>query len=288
MSAQYNALAPKKRIDITSLYTSFARRCPKNYYFDGEAHGFWEAVFVLEGNIGVTADDDVYSLRAGQMILHKPMEFHRLWAGADTEPLVCVFSFSADVMPSLDGRVFAISAEDAVRVRKLLDSFSLHYVLKSTDDDAVQLQICDVREGCDDIAYADVCYLEFMLLKIISRGADTAVSDSSPAARKYAEIVGVMEKNIDKRLGVEEIAAMCNMSVSNVKKIFSRYSGKGAANYFNEMKIRHSLEMLDRGISVSDISSSLGFEDQNYFSTVFRRIMGKSPIKYKKEILRGE
>ena len=280
-------LPVKKRIEISSLYTAFEQRMDKNFYFAGESHVFWEMVCVLEGNVGVTADDDVYSLCAGQMILHKPMEFHRLWASGGTEPVVCIFSFSATNMPTLNGRVYKMTANDQVRVKKLHDNIHEHYEMDCAAS-GISMFFLGVKENCEEKAYSDVCYLEYLILKMTSRGAGGAVSDGSVGARKYAEIVGVMEKNIEKRLSVEEIAAECAMSVSNVKKIFYRYSGKGVSTYFNELKIRRAIELLDGGATVNEIAMSLGFEDRNYFSTVFRRIMGQSPIKYRKDNLRGE
>lgn len=50
------------------------------YYFDGESHDFWEFVCVLDGSLGVTAGEDVCILEKGQSVLHRPMEFHRLWS----------------------------------------------------------------------------------------------------------------------------------------------------------------------------------------------------------------
>ncbi|MBQ5633756.1 MAG: AraC family transcriptional regulator [Clostridia bacterium] len=54
------------------------------------------------------------------------------------------------------------------------------------------------------------------------------------------------------------------------------------------MKIRRAIIMMNAEKSVKEIASELGFYDQNYFSTVFKRITGKSPIKYKKDVMRGE
>ena len=290
MAYTYKELSVDKKINISALYTAFLRRCEKDYYFDGEAHNFWEIVFVLDGSVGATADDDIYSLHAGQMIIHKPMEFHRLWSEGDTEPLICVFSFHAQNMPQLDGRVYTMSANDHARIKDLCESFHRHYDMDvgRINDNNIKMYFSGICEDSKNNAYCDVCYLQYILMKIIARGADLGVGDDSPAARKYAEIIGVMENNIHKRLCIDDIATMCKMSVSNVKKVFYRYSGKGVAGYFKELKIRHSLEMLQSGMSINEISVALGFDDQNYFSTVFKRIMGQSPMKYKKENPRGE
>ena len=47
------------------------------------------------------------------------------------------------------------------------------------------------------------------------------------------------------------------------------------------MKMRKAAELLRAGARVGEAAAALGFSDQNYFSTVFHRIMGVPPGKYK-------
>jgi len=48
------------------------------------------------------------------------------------------------------------------------------------------------------------------------------------------------------------------------------------------MKITSARLMLQRGQTVSTVSESLGFSNQFYFSSVFKKITGITPSKYKK------
>ena len=272
---KYGSCTPEQRISLRSLYTAFETQREKEYYFEGEAHNFWEMVCVLGGSIGATADNDVYSLCAGQVIFHKPMEFHRLWSDEGTSPFTCIFSFSGK-MPELNGRVFSLSVKNQERVRHALAMIEEFYEIDDID-------VLSVKEGKENEAYAALCYLEYLILSIVSQKAETGAEVSTPSARKYAEIVGIMDNNINNRLSLEDIAFLCNMSVSNLKKVFFRYSGQGVSRYFSELKMRRAVMMLNDGKSVKETSYALGFDDQNYFSTVFKRIMGKSPVQYKKE-----
>ena len=74
-----------------------------------------------------------------------------------------------------------------------------------------------------------------------------------------------------------ELAFLCNMSAINLQKIFSRYAGVGVMEYFNRVKMRKATELLEEGLSVKETALRLGFHDQNYFSTVFKRIIGVAP-----------
>ena len=101
MKKYFQGCAVNKYVNITSVFTIYEKIFEDTYYFDGESHDFWEFVCVLDGSLGVTAGEDVCILERGQSVLHRPMEFHRLWSEKKTEPHICVISFAADVMLSL-------------------------------------------------------------------------------------------------------------------------------------------------------------------------------------------
>ena len=64
-------------INITEMYSFFERQFGKDYSFPGESHNFWECMYVEDGSVCVSGDERVYSLKSGEIIFHKPMEFHK-------------------------------------------------------------------------------------------------------------------------------------------------------------------------------------------------------------------
>jgi AraC-like DNA-binding protein len=71
------------------------------------------------------------------------------------------------------------------------------------------------------------------------------------------------------------------MSEIGLQKTFSRYAGVGVMEYFNNIKIRKSIELLKQGLSVKETALAMGYSDPNYFSTVFKRFTGHSPSWFK-------
>lgn len=55
----------------------------------------------------------------------------------------------------------------------------------------------------------------------------------------------------------------------------------GVIHYFNHLKIMAATEMLKNGLTVKETATALGFANQNYFSTVFKRITWSAPTHYK-------
>lgn len=261
---------------IKTIYTAFSQKLDKDYYTDGESHNFWEIVLVVEGKIGITAGSDAFVLQKGQVVLHEPMEFHRLWSEGNSCPEIVIFTFSAENMPKLKSKFFEFHdySEPSEVVKDLREHFiasqyRLHGIL---NEETFHHQLAVKR-------------LELMLLNIFMQAHPHKLPPKTQSAKSYTQIVIFLENNIDKNLSVPEIAAMCNIGTANLKKIFSIYAGIGVMNYFNKLKISASITMMKSGMTVQETSDALGFANQNYFSTVFKRITGKSPTLYKKTSL---
>lgn len=220
----------------------------------------------------MTAGGDLFVLKKGQAIIHEPMEFHRLWSEGSTCPEIVIFSFAADNVPSYSSKIFEI--DDILRPGKILDEIRRNfgageYGLKDISVDEAGYQVA-------------VKKLEIFLIETISQKLTGEVTVKSRMAENYTTIVNVLENNIDKNLSIPEIAKMCRMSEINLKKTFSRYSGMGVMKYFNRLKVTTAINMIKSGMSVAEVASGLGFANQNYFSTVFRRVTGYPPSFYRK------
>ena len=54
--------------------------------------------------------------------------------------------------------------------------------------------------------------------------------------------------------------------------------------YLNEVRIKRSRELLkDTDMEILDIALFVGYEDQSYFTKVFKKITGNTPRKFRKE-----
>ncbi len=249
--------------DILSFHFSLDRIFGESYDYAGEMHPFYEIVYVLSGSVGVTAGEKVYVLNTGQCLMHTPNEFHRIRSERGSEPHVLNLSFYAGEMPPMSGRIFEPS--DILREEFLEISLEVRDGLHNSDMDLLATQ--RVR-------------LERWLLRAFRNGHEAGVKETSGTIR-YAEIVRLMQEHIAENLQAGDIARLSRMSLSKLKKIFTSYAGMGVSRYFTEMKMRRAAELLRGGARVGEAAAALGYSDQNYFSTVFHRIMGVPPGKYK-------
>ena len=88
--------------------------------------------------------------------------------------------------------------------------------------------------------------------------------------------------NFDKKLSLDEIAKNAFLSKAYLSSIFKEEIGESLTNYINRVRIEKSkVLLLDKEISLIDIANLCGFEDQSYFTRVFKKMVGVSPKKYR-------
>lgn len=95
--------------------------------------------------------------------------------------------------------------------------------------------------------------------------------------------IAYMKKNIREKLSITDLAMQRGLSVSHYSRLFHQKTGSSPVNYFNLLKIQISCQHLyftDR--SIKEIAAAIGFDDQYYFSRLFSKLIGMSPLKYRR------
>lgn len=83
---------------------------------------------------------------------------------------------------------------------------------------------------------------------------------------------------------LEALARFCGISRSYLCKGFRRYFQSAPLDYAITLKLQHAAEMLsNREMNISEVALRCGFEDVFYFSRLFKRHLGISPLRYRKQ-----
>ncbi len=137
-----------------------------------------------------------------------------------------------------------------------------------------------ILDGKTAQASAVVKRLESALIRIMDADGVSKQSYKGGSAQNYIKIVTEMENNLSAARTSEQLAELCNMSVSSLEKTVRKYANAGAMELFNIMKIKRACELLQAGNSVKDVAYSLGYANPYYFSTSFKKHTGVSPSKW--------
>ncbi len=276
MEKRYNKCKISKQIQLDAIVTFHDTIYKSDFYYEGELHNFWEIVCIIGGKAEIVAGNNIFLLQGGQAVVHPPMEFHNLRpeGGAPAEALIV--TFYADCMPDLPKRIFQIAPETAEQLQVLCRRAKTIFTFEYSPG-----QLTSVIGGKEPEASMFLTELELSIHRLINDGADISLPSRTQSAKRFQTILSVMEQNLDKKLSIRELASLCNMGEASLRSIFHKYTGKGVISYFNLMKIKRAISYLQEGKSVKETALLLGFFDQNYFSTVFKRITGVPPGKFK-------
>lgn len=94
----------------------------------------------------------------------------------------------------------------------------------------------------------------------------------------------VVNANINNHLTVEELAFLCNQSVSTFKRHFAEAFHTSPKKHFTEHRMRKAKQLLQLHHRPSDIYSQLGYENLSSFSAEFKKYTGSSPKQFQTEL----
>ena len=108
------------------------------------------------------------------------------------------------------------------------------------------------------------------------------ISDIQTIPDKLRKAIGYISKNFSKNITLDELAAYCAISKSQLIRYFKQAFGKTPLNYITDYKIAKAKELIFNypHLTMKEISYELGFDNQHYFSRVFRNQTGETPTHY--------
>lgn len=272
------------RLSITCLYSAFETIKDKDYFFSGECHDFWEMVYVMSENVGVSSNDRIYKLSRGDVIFHKPMEFHRLWSVDGKKAHLFIMSFDLEGECASEFEKLVVSLPEKSR-RIFADLISDFYARASRFDGENETSFDMLVSKWDSSGMEEQTIkhrIELLLCEILADKyrVGTTSPFTSRSAEIYRKTVQLLEQNVYGHITTEQIAESLSYSPAYIKRIFAGYSDIGIHAYYTRLKINKAIELMKDGKTVGEASELLGFGNANYFGIVFKREMGMSPKKY--------
>lgn len=109
--------------------------------------------------------------------------------------------------------------------------------------------------------------------------------DNQPHHTPVQAMIAYIDRHETDVIRLEQIAAACKKSPSQAERLFRAEMGMPPYRYVLERKIELARQLLsETGMSVRDVAAYLSFEDEFYFSGLFRRKTGFSPTQYRKAL----
>ncbi len=99
--------------------------------------------------------------------------------------------------------------------------------------------------------------------------------------RPLVSMLNYIRSNYQKELSLEDIALSAGISKQYAMALFRKYTGCTVNEYILTLRMQHAARLLSYGdMRISEISEYLGYSSPAYFSRVFKKYYGVSPLGY--------
>lgn len=275
-----------ERIALNDRQISFNRMSigSANYF---HWHQCLEMLFISQGYGIVIVDNQQYTLRPGRLFVFPPFKLHKVFVEQSEKNhyirttvhldhqlldgfLSCFpqrrAHFSRLWGAESDAHIFDL-ADNAQHIETILESFQ-------------RLQLAATPQW-EDIAMMILQLMEFMPEQQVKRKTVSRTTAS--------KVMQWIEENYVMKFSLAELSAAIGLSQSYISRVFSQETGGSVVDYLATRRIKRACELLrSTDMRIEEVGSQCGFTDTPYFITCFRKLIGRTPLQYRKAAFRLE
>lgn len=102
---------------------------------------------------------------------------------------------------------------------------------------------------------------------------------------KLQRVIDYIDTHLDRDLGLNELAAVAQMSAHYFSQLFKQSTGITPHQYVIRCRIERAKELLmQKKLTISDVAKIVGFVDQSHFHRHFKRLVGITPKTFLQQI----
>lgn len=278
MSNVYFNIFPNENFIDLGMYQYGYEQCEPGHSFGPVTRNHYLFHYIISGTGTLLADDikgktQTYSIKSGQGFLIFPGQITTYYADQNLPWEYVWIEF------------------DGLRVKEALDLTEL-----SVDTPVYHSHSKDLREQLMNEMLYIVHHAKespfhlighlYLFLDYLTRSAkSTKLVQSSKMSDYYIkEAINYIEQNFQNNITIEDIAAVCGINRSYFGKIFRNSIGRSPQEFLMNYRMVKATELLKlTSLSIAEIGSAVGYENQLHFSRAFKTIYGISPREWRKQ-----
>lgn len=123
-------------------------------------------------------------------------------------------------------------------------------------------------------------YLAWLILSELALMEKVPIAVPWPRDRRLQALCGEIMERPGAARTLEELALEAGASARTLIRLFPRETGLHYRQWVQQVHLAHAFEMLARGESVGAIARRLNYASPSAFTSMFRRILGRTPQHY--------
>ena len=257
-------------------YLYFSHDKKTNKMSGVHAHRRHELYYLARGSTKYIIGDEIYQLEEGSVVFIPKGIYHMTDSGNcdNIERYLMAFDdelFDADTVALLN----SLTEERLINIPVgRIEGLEKHLS---------ELERIMTLEG--ELRDATVKAYALVVLSFICRYKRAFVHRVSETDKIVHEVSEYISANYGEDLSLETLSHRFAISNSHLSRKFKDVSGMGLNEYVTHVRILNAERLLRSGTrSITAVAEECGFNDSNYFSTVFKKVKGITPLKFSKEI----
>lgn len=272
---------PSKEELESSVYITWAghRKYAHSYHVGPKTNEHYNIILVIGGKGILKIEDEVFEIKTGDLFMLFPGVKHYYCADPEDPWEIMWTSFNgkacADIMKSMN-----ITPEYPV-----IHGVSLDIVTQVLTNIIIELEN---NVSAYALKATGLLYILFSeLLPFTKKISERKILNVEQYSIKKA--VTFIDVNYYNTMNVDTLCQYVNLSRSHFSRLFKKEVKLSVPEYINKVRIyKAKLLLKETDLSINEVAKSVGFNDQFYFSKVFKDLEGQSPSIYKKLYLKNK
>ncbi|WP_125114861.1 helix-turn-helix domain-containing protein [Agathobaculum sp. Marseille-P7918] len=218
-----------------------------------------------------------YPIQAGDILFYNQGELHEVRSMSDAEIGTYCFGLSGLQLPGLPANHIIPRGTSPVRASGTRFAF-----LAQLCEQAYQLLDRDIYAK----ASAQCLAASFLLLACQIETEQTQQICSEQEGEIVGRIRDFLDQHFTEPLTLKSIAAEFQCSEPYISHVFKRITGFSPIQYVIRRRIGMAQTyLISSDYTAAQIATLVGYDNTNYFNTIFTKVVGLPPIRYKKQYL---
>lgn len=249
------------------------------------AHNYYEFYFFLEGDVSMKIEQQIYSLRTGDIVMIPPGLLHQAMINNDKSPYKrFVFWISKDFLDHLSLQ----SASYTYFLDYIHSNKSHLFHIKPLSFNTLQSKIIRLLEETRSNHFGKDIQLNLFVSDFILH-INRLLYESSSAPKSaeedslYSSLVEYIEEHLDESLSLDCLADNFFVSKYHIAHIFKENLGISIHQYITKKRLELCQADICSDKSITKIYRTHGFGDYSSFYRAFKKEFGISPDKYRRQ-----
>lgn len=277
----FNKLQKQKRSKIIITKYTHNGICPLHQ------HDFSELVIVLGGQTRHIIENNEYLLKQGDIFVIKGNTSHGYYDSQEFE--IYNIAYKRDYLLTQANELKKIPGFQALFILEPFFRANQQFrAMFHLDNLSYTLNIANMmykayNDDIEGVKYIISTYFKSLLMFLSEKYVENTHNkhDSSDLI-DIASTISYMENNYLKPLTLRELAERASLSTRHFSRIFKENYHTSPIDYIIHLRIKHACSLLkETDMNITSIAVKSGFNEGNYFSRQFKKIMGVSPSAYR-------